>query len=50
MLALLSRLASSIGALLVVEWISKSSGFAGVGSAVKVDFYYRGLACIRMDL
>ena len=29
--------------------ISKSSEFASVGSAVEVGFYYRGLACIRMN-
>ena len=46
----LARLAFIIGAGLVCEWISKRFEFAGVGSAVEVGFYYRGLACIRMDL
>ena len=46
----LSRLAFIIGAWLVLEWISKRFEFAGVGSAVEVGFYYRGLTCIRMDL
>ena len=46
----LSRLAFIIGAWLVLEWISKKFEFAGVGSAVEVGFYYRGLTCIRMDL
>ena len=49
MLAPLSRLAFIIGAWLVLEWISKSSEFAGVASAVEVGLYHWGLACIRMD-
>ena len=49
MLAPLSKLAFIIGAWLVLEWISESSEFAGVGSAVEVGFDYRGLACITGD-
>ena len=49
LLAPLSRCAIIIGAWLVSEWISKSSRFAGVGSAVEVGFYYWGLAGIRID-
>ena len=48
-LALLSRLALIIVALLVSEWISKKSEIADAGSAVVVGFDYRSLACIRMD-
>ena len=48
-LALLSRLAFITGVVLVLECISKSSDFAGVGSVVEVGFYYRGLAFIRID-
>ena len=40
-LAPLSRLAFIIGAWLVLEWISKSSEFAGVGCAVEVGFIIR---------
>ena len=48
-LALPSRWALTIGAWLVLMEISKSSEFVGVGSAVKVGFHYRGLACITRD-
>ena len=48
LLASLSGLALIIGACLALRGISKSSEFAGVGSAVVVGFYYRGMACIRM--
>ena len=44
-LAPLSWLALIIGACLAVMGISKSSEFAGVGSAVVVGFDYRGLPC-----
>ena len=41
----LSCLALIIGACLTLMGISKSSKFAGVGSAVVVGFDYRGLPC-----
>ena len=41
-----SRLALIIGAWLVLHKISESSEFTSVGSAVAVDFDYRGLVCI----
>ena len=57
MLVPLSRLAFIIGAWLVLEWISKSSEFAGIGVLnlrvlallSKLPFCYRGVACMRMD-
>ena len=44
-----SRLALIIGAWFVVQGISKSSEFAGVGSAVEVGFDCRGLICITRN-
>ena len=44
-----SELALLIGAFLVLQGTSKSSKFAGVGSAVHFGFDYRSSAFIRMD-
>ena len=44
-----SRLALIIGTWFVLQGISKSSKFAGVGSAVEVGFEYRGMFCITRD-
>ena len=44
-----SRLALLIGAWFVLQGISKSSEFAGVGSAVEVGFDYPGMVCITRD-
>ena len=35
-----------IDAWFVLQWVSKSSEFATVGSAVEVGLDYRGLVCI----
>ena len=45
MLAPPSRFALVIGAWFVLQGISKSFEFAGVGSAVEVGFDYRSLVC-----
>ena len=38
-----------IGTWFVLQGISKSSEFAGVGSAVEVGFEYRGMFCSTRD-
>ena len=52
MLAPPSRLALIIRAWFVwfiLQGISESSEFAGVGSAVEAGFDYRGMVCVTMD-
>ena len=44
-----SRLALIIGAWFVFEGFSKTSEFAGIGSAVEIGFDYQGLVSITGD-
>ena len=49
MLAPPSRLALIIGAWFVFEGFSKTSEFAGIGSAVEIGFDYQGVVSITGD-
>ena len=49
MLAPPSRLALIIGAWFVLQGTSKSSEFAGVGSANEVGFDHGGMICITKE-